>query len=459
MQSAAKRHIAALGTLFLGGALGFQPLSAQLAATAAVTTSTAAQVVYAGSCGTPNRATISLAVAAAPAGGTVKVCPGIYAEQVVIAKNLNLVGVQSGTADAAVIVSPAGGVVQNSSDTYPGAFPVAAQVLVQNAANVNISNITVDGTGNLVTTCGLDLRGIYYQNASGTLNQVATRNQVLPAGYTGCQSGQGIFVQSGYSTGTAKVAIENSSVSSFDKNGITIDGPGAGGIIVSNFIAGVGPTMGAAENGIQISDGAGGTILGNVVMDEIWAPDTSSQPYNAASGILIYASQNVVVENNVVGSTQYGIVTITDNTSGVVNNPLGLGDHTVINNNLVQNTQIFDAIDVCSNNNSVQGNTIFNATESGIHLDSTCGTTGTKNTVFLNTINESCAGILEGATTGNSIAGTSFANVVTTTLSGNVCTAPTTPTAAVTANAAAAVPATGAVVASAGTSVHPTPVR
>jgi parallel beta-helix repeat protein len=153
-----------------------------------------------------------------------------------------------------------------------------------------------------------------------------------------------------------------------------------------------------------------------------------------------------------VGSTQYGIVTISDNTSGVVNNPQGLGDHTIINNNLVQNTQIFDAIDVCSNNNSVQGNTIFNATESGIHLDSTCGTTGTRNTVFLNTINESCAGILEGATTGNSIAGTNFANVVTTTLSGNVCTAPSTPTAAVATVTAAAV-------ASSGTALHPTPAR
>jgi len=451
MKLATKRCITALGTLFLGGALGFQPLSAQLAAT----TSTATQTVYAGSCGTPNKATISLAVAAVAAGGTVKVCPGTYAEQVVIAKNLTLIGVQSGTADAAVITSPAGGVVQNSNDTYPGAFPVAAQVLVQNAANVNISNITVDGSGNLVTTCGLDLRGIYYQNASGTLNQVATRNQVLPAGYTGCQSGEGIFVQSGYSGGTAKVNILSSSVSSFDKNGITVDGPGAGGNIAGNFIAGVGPTTGAAENGIQISDGAAGTILGNVIMDEIWAPDTSSQPYNAASGILIYASQNVVVEANVVGSTQYGIVTITDNTSGVENNPLGLGDHTIINNNLVQNTQIFDAIDVCSNSNSIQGNTIFNATESGIHLDSTCGTTGTKNIVFLNTINESCAGILEGATTGNSIGGTNFSNVVNTTLSGNVCPAPVAP--AVAANAAAAV--TAANVASSGAAVHPTPVR
>ncbi len=447
MNSATQSRIAALGILFLGGA--FQPLSAQIAATA-LTTTAAGQTVYAGSCGAPNKSTISLAVAAVATGGTVKVCPGTYPEQVVITRNLTLIGVQSGTADAAVITSPTGGVVQNSNDTYPGAFPVAAQVLVQNA-NVNISNITVDGTGNLVTTCGLDLRGIYYQNASGILNQVATRNQILPPGYTGCQSGQGIFVQSGYSTGTARVTIENSSVSSFDKNGITIDGPGAGGNIVSNFIAGVGPTTGAAENGIQISDGAGATIQGNVVMDEIWAPDTSSQPYNAASGILIYASQNVVVQNNIVGSTQYGIVADSDSTSGVPDNPLGLADHTVIANNLVQNTQIFDAIDVCSNNNVVEGNTIFNATESGIHLDSTCGNTGTKNTVFLNTINESCAGILEGSTTGNSILSTSFSNVVSTTVSGNVCTVP--------APAAIVAAVSAANVANSGAAVHPTPVR
>jgi hypothetical protein len=118
--------------------------------------------------------------------------------------------VQSGTADSVVITSPAGGVVQNTYDLYmPPSIPVAARVLVQHAQSVNISNIAVDGSNNMTATCGLDLRGIYYQNASGTLGAVVTRNQALAPGLTGCQSGQGIFVQSGYgSSGPANVVVQ-----------------------------------------------------------------------------------------------------------------------------------------------------------------------------------------------------------------------------------------------------------
>ena len=144
----------------------------------------------------------------------------------------------------------------------------------------------------------------------------------------------------------------------------------------------------------------------------------------AASGILIYASQGVTITNNTVGTTQFGIVTVTDPTSPSPNNPNGLGDHTIIKSNQVLNTQIFDAIDACSNSNTIENNAIANATESGIHLDSGCGSTGVNNVVKSNTINESCAGILAGATP-NTVSGNGFFNVVNTELAGNAC--PATP--------------------------------
>jgi len=385
-----------------------------------------AATVYVGSCG-PAKATsyttIQQAVNAVPAGSTVYVCPGTYPEQVTISKNLNLIGVQSGTADSAVITSPAGGVVQNTYDLYmPPSFPVAAQVLAQSAL-VNISNITVDGSNNGIAGCGPDLRGIYYQNASGALQAVATRNQTLSADLTGCQSGEGIFVQSGYgSNGRANVTVQASSVHSFQKNGITGDGFETCLTVLNSYISGQGATTGAAENGIQVSDGAAGTLIGNTVFDDIWAPDTSSDTGDAASGILIYASQGVTITNNTVGTTQFGIVTVTDPTSPSPNNPGGLGDHTIIKQNQVLNTEIFDAIDVCSNSNTIENNAIANATESGIHLDSACGATGVKNVVASNFINESCAGILVGATP-NTIAGNVFFNVVNTQFAGNTCPA------------------------------------
>ncbi len=60
--------------------------------------------------------TIQAAVTAAPSGSTIDVCPGIYPEQVMIeAKTLTLVGVLSGTNDAAVLVPPAGGLIMNGT--------------------------------------------------------------------------------------------------------------------------------------------------------------------------------------------------------------------------------------------------------------------------------------------------------------------------------------------------------
>ena len=130
------------------------------------------------------------------------------------------------------------------------------------------------------------------------------------------------------------------------------------------------------------------------------------------------------IQNNTVGTTQFGIVTVSSSEYGSTRNNLqGLGDKTTIQNNIVMNTEIFDAIDVCSNNNNVKGNTILNSTESGIHLDSTCGSTGNNNQVSGNTINEACAGILVGGT-GNNTGGNTFFNDVSSTLAGDVCPVP-----------------------------------
>jgi parallel beta-helix repeat protein len=168
-------------------------------------------------------------------------------------------------------------------------------------------------------------------------------------------------------------------------------------------------------------------VTNNTTIDEIWAPDTSSDPGDAAAGIIIVGADDVQVGNNVVGSTQFGIGTFTDPGFNYPGNPNGLADHSSIRNNQVFGTQIFDGIDVCSNNNTIQGNTIFSATESAIHLDSSCGTTGENNTVSANLINEACTGILEGAKP-NSIGLNIYLNVASEILAGNVCPAASTPT-------------------------------
>ena len=407
--------------------------------------------IYVGSCGAPAYPTIQAAVTASTSGENIYVCPGTYPEQVTITHNVNLIGVKSGTSADVVITSPSGGVVLNAYDTYPGALPVAAQVLVENSSNVTITNITVDGSNNQIASCGPDLRGIYYQNASGTLNEVVTRNQILPGDFTGCQAGEGIFVQSGYSSGQANVLIENSSVHSFQKNGITVDGPGAQGRLEDNYITGQGPTTGAAENGVQISDGAQGTITGNVVANEIWALDVFGDTGDAASGILIYSSENVQIENNTVASTQFGIVTVTDPNYGTIHNSGGVGDKTVIKSNAILDTLLYDAIDLCSNSNTVENNILSNAGESGVHLDSSCTSAGNKNVVNSNTITEACAGVLNGGTSNSIGNANTYNSVGTTVLTGITCS---TVSVAVVGSAA-----TAQVSKASFSSGHPTPVR
>jgi parallel beta-helix repeat protein len=359
---------------------------------------------------------------------------------------------------------------------------VASQVLVKNAHQVVLNNITVDGNNNGISSCATDIRGIYYQNASGTIENVTTRNQV--AGYPslaldGCQTGQGIFVQSGYGTSSTPqyVAILGNSVREFAKNGITVDGSPLNFLLQKNYLVGQGPTTGAAQNGVQISDGATGQVLNNTTIDEIWAPDTSSDTGDAASGILIYSSANVEIGFNTVGSTQFGIVLVSDATYPSPQDPTGVADHTNIHDNSVLGTQIFDGIDVCSNNNTVSNNTVFSSTEAGIHLDSTCGSTGKNNVVVSNTINDACAGILQGGTpntlgsTSNPLAGllggllpglilpglpapNTFYNVTNTVLAGDVCPVPV----ATHAFAALAVSPSAQSAPGAGAS-HPTPVH
>ena len=82
---------------------------------------------------------------AASAGATVNVCPGIYPEQVTIAKSLTLLGVSKGSSDNIVIVPPPGGLLQNASDPAPGATnpKIAAQIFAHGPATVTLKNIII----------------------------------------------------------------------------------------------------------------------------------------------------------------------------------------------------------------------------------------------------------------------------------------------------------------------------
>jgi parallel beta-helix repeat protein len=374
-----------------------------------------ASTVIVGTCKTGVQfATIQLAVNASPSGGTIDVCPGTYPEQVLITKRLTLTGIPTagGTQDAAVISPPAGGMVVNTTDQR-GA--VAAQVLVQNTSGpVVISNLTVDGKGNQYTSD--DLRGICYQDASGTVKNVAVRNEVPNDTPTGDQSGQGILVETTNSP-SASLTVQNSSVHNYNKNGIVARYTGATLIATGNYVQGYGPTDVIAQNGIELAFlGATGSIKNNTVIDNFYTPNTSS-----SADILLYdAKENgsIAISGNILGNSNYAISLFTDA-------PGTYGDGVNASANKIFGTSTFDGIDVCTNSNVITGNTIFNSAESGIHLDASCGGTGTGNNVIGNTILESaCAGILTDPGTGNVGANTFYTVPFPVTSSTALCSFP-----------------------------------
>jgi len=66
---------------------------------------------------------------------------------------LNIIGAQRGTEKAAIIVAPAGGIVQNTTSLSSG-NPIAAQILVANTTGVSIGNLTADGANSQVSVSG-----------------------------------------------------------------------------------------------------------------------------------------------------------------------------------------------------------------------------------------------------------------------------------------------------------------
>jgi nitrous oxidase accessory protein NosD len=131
--------------------------------------------------------TIHDAINAASPGSLIRVCPGTYDETLRISQSLSIEG------DNGAIVMPSNMVANTTS---PSGIPIAAAVLVQDAANVEIKGLIVDTTNSGITQCAPRLIGIQYQNSSGSIQHNAVRNTKLSVSLNGCQSGEAIVVQS-----------------------------------------------------------------------------------------------------------------------------------------------------------------------------------------------------------------------------------------------------------------------
>lgn len=242
-----------------------------------------ASTVQVGTCD-PNLqsfSTISAAVSGVPAGSTIEVCPGTYAEQVTITQALNLTGVASGTANQAVITVPSAGLLPNTTSMFGES--VAAQILVL-AGPVSITNLAVDGTGGDMACNGnIWVAGIFYgSGSSGTVNQVRASNQVDGS------CGVGIWAENANAP-KKPVTVRNSSVYNVDSSGIFVG-------------SGTPPSLAATiNNNVVNASAAVAAIDSDSVTGQVMANNIS----NTLFGLFDTAGLNMSA-NTIMGTT-YGI--------------------------------------------------------------------------------------------------------------------------------------------------------
>jgi len=265
--------------------------------------------------------TISAAVAAVPPGSTVLVCPGTYGEQITISQPLTLEGVSSANSSDVIIAVPASG-LNVITDSY--GQTIATQVAVT-AGPVNISNITVDGTGANVGGYPTFLDGILYESgSSGTISRVTIRNLSDSGAATG------IYAENSNPT-EESVTIENSSFHDIDNSAVivltnsppTLNATVTGNTMESSInVQWLGPSGNLTGNvirggliGIYLSISTA-NVSGNVVTDSsefgIWAPfqggvsATSNKISNSGTGIN-FTQPGDTFTSNVITQSQVGI--------------------------------------------------------------------------------------------------------------------------------------------------------
>jgi hypothetical protein len=247
--------------------------------------------------GVGNFTTIQAAVnAAATSGDTILVDPGTYMEQVTIGKSLTLQG-------------SAGAIIQAPTTMTPDpTFKLNSLVEVNNAATVNINNMTIEGPNPAIND-GLLVVGMATANVTGST--IANINQGTAT--FGNQTGFGIQVGGTGAQAVGEVGhatITDCTVTDYQKVGVIIGRNGSSGTVTGCTITGIGPTSLNAQNGIQIGPGAASaTVSNNTISGNEYtgmAPMPPSGPDlftdTQAAGIIDLNNSIPITGNTLVGN-------------------------------------------------------------------------------------------------------------------------------------------------------------
>jgi hypothetical protein len=287
---------------------------------------------------------IQAAETAASPGDQIKVCPGVYREQVRITKNdLTLF---SQVPLQAVIQAPL-------IETYPNSI-----VTVTGATGVSIRQFTITGPYT-VSGCAEALdrhTGVRVIDGSATIygNHITQIRDVNPA-FFGCQDGIGVLVGRQFEGQVGSAIIRNNQIDLYQKGGVVVDNAGSYAWITQNVISGEGLSNIIAQNGVQVGRDAASDVDHNDISRNQFARLGST---DTASGILLFetaaqvsADHNDVFQNGVgidVDENATGLTIAHNNVHENINDGIGAfqdSSDNLISYNKSYNNTPFDCYD------------------------------------------------------------------------------------------------------------------
>jgi hypothetical protein len=204
---------------------------------------------------------------------TVNILPGLYEEQVII-DGLDVVLQGSGRAST-TIRSP----LTLATNFVVSGNPNKSVVAALNSGAIEVRDLTVDGFGR--GNGNFRMYGVGYWNAGGRVvgcDVIGIRETPL----SGAQHGVAIGANND-DDGPYAIEIDDCHLEDFQKNGMALSGAGLVVDVHDTSVQGAGDIANNAQNGIQVSFGAAGTVRDCAISAIRYTPATF-----VASGLLVY---------------------------------------------------------------------------------------------------------------------------------------------------------------------------
>ena len=227
----------------------------------------------------------------ASANHLLQVSAHTFTEQVEIHKAVTLEGQGIGST---TILSP--NILPLSFSTGPNNKPV---IYVHDTSDVVIKNLTVDGAGK--GNANNRFIGIAYRNAGGTVTGCEIKS-IRNTPINGAQAGVGIYAFSDNGN-PRQLNVVSNNIYDFQKNATVLTGADLSVRVDSNTITGAGPVAFIAQNGVQISSGANGSVRDNIISGLSYTPGTA-----VSCGVLLFQPSGIdTTSRNTLTGCQVGI--------------------------------------------------------------------------------------------------------------------------------------------------------